>query len=57
MSELLKVLLKEQSKVTGNFIVSRNEIIEQQSDGKKNKVVVFKLFNLVPIYRSIRIVQ
>lgn len=60
MSDLLTTtLIKEQKKVTGFFFISRQENTEMSPDGSgvKAKIVVCKLFNWLPIYRSISLIQ
>jgi hypothetical protein len=59
MSELLKTLITEQIKVTGNFLISRQENIEKSADNKNiiAKVIVYRLLNWFPIYRSIVLLQ
>lgn len=59
MPEMIEVLIKEQKKVTGNFIISRQEIVEKSTTDNSPacKVITYKLFGLLPIYRSIVLVQ
>jgi hypothetical protein len=54
MSEIIDVLIKEQRKITGKFIIKRQEIVEKNSinNDLACKVITYKLFGVIPIYRS-----
>lgn len=60
-ADLTGVLAKDLNKMSGTFFIHKQEIIEKTTEGDPyayaSKIVSYKLFGVIPIYKSIVLVQ